>query len=99
MGVGGCARGGRAARRPEAVEQALARGTGWAGGGRAHHPRSASGRLSQPVSVQTTEEERATWEGAAKRVKRTLSEWCRDELYAAAERVNSEAAANLRQRS
>src|SRR5262245_41424804 len=31
-------------RALEEVEPALARGTGWAGGGRAHHPRSATGR-------------------------------------------------------
>jgi hypothetical protein len=37
---------GRAGARP---------GTGWAGGGRAHHPRSASGRPSQPVRIRATE--------------------------------------------
>lgn len=65
------------------------------------HPRSASGRPSQPVSVRATEEERDAWQRAAQRLKRTLSDWCRAELNAAAERVpNSEAATRiLRQRS
>ena len=76
-------------RALEEVEPALARGTGWAGGGRAHHPRSASGRPSRPITIRVTDEERAAWEGAAGRAKRTLSEWCRDELNAAAERAGS----------
>ena len=80
-------------RALEEVEPALARGTGWAGGGRAHHPRSATGRPSKPVAIRATEEERAAWEGAAKHLKRTLSEWCRGELNDAATRVmGSEAA-------
>jgi hypothetical protein len=75
-------------RALEEVEPALARGTGWPGGGRAHHPRSPSGRPSRPVSVRATEEERAAWAGAAKRARRTLSEWCREALNAAAERAS-----------
>ena len=77
----------------EEVAPALAKGTGWPGGGRAHHPRSATGRPSKPVTIRATEEERAAWEGAAEHLKRTLSEWCRSELNDAVARVmGSEAA-------
>ena len=80
-------------RALERVEPALARGTGWTGGGRAHHPRSATGRPSKPVAIRATEEEREAWEGAAKHLKLTLSEWCRGELNEAVVRVmGSEAA-------
>jgi hypothetical protein len=84
----------------EEVAPALAKGTGWPGGGRAHHPRSATGRPSQPVTLRATEEERAAWEGAAKHLKRTLSEWCRSELNDAAARVMGSGSARpvLRQR-
>lgn len=80
----------------EEVAPALAKGTGWPGGGRAHHPRSATGLPSKPFTFRATEEERALWESAAKHLKRTLSKWCRDELTTAAKRVmGSEAARSL----
>jgi len=80
-------------RTLELVEPALARGTGWAGGGRAHKPRSATGRPAKPVSIRATEEEREAWEGAAKHLQRTLSDWCRGELNDAALRIRGSEAA------
>jgi hypothetical protein len=63
------------------------------GAGRAHKPRSATGRPSNPVTIRATEEERAAWGSSARHLERTLSEWCRDALNAAAEQVlNSRAA-------
>src|SRR5436190_12614430 len=66
-------RGGWARRTPytggkrqlEECEPALARGTGWPGGGRARRPRAPSGKLSKPVTIRASDDEREAWEQAA----------------------------------
>lgn len=87
-------RGGWARRTPytggkrqlEECEPALARGTGWPGGGRARRPRAASGKLSKPITIRASDDEREAWELAAEDLELTLSDWCRGELNAAAAR-------------
>jgi hypothetical protein len=74
-------------RQLEEVEPALARGTGWPGGGRGPKSRSASGAVSKPVGLRATAEERAAWERAAG--ERKLSDWMRDALNAAAAAVEA----------
>ena len=69
-------------RQLEEIEPALARGSGWPGGGRGPTSRSGTGVISKPVSLRATDEERAAWESAAG--ERKLSEWMRDALNAAA---------------
>jgi len=69
-------------RSLEELEPALARGSGWPGGGRGPSPRSESGSVSKPVGLRATIEERAAWERAAG--ERNLSDWMRDTLNAAA---------------
>jgi hypothetical protein len=64
------------------VAPALARGTGWPGGGRGRRP--LRGAPSKPVTIRATDDERAAWDRAAERRDRTLSDWCRDTLNAAA---------------
>jgi hypothetical protein len=69
-------------RQLEEVAPALARGTGWPGGGRGRRP--LRGAPSKPVTIRATDDERAAWDRAAERRDRTLSDWCRDTLNAAA---------------
>jgi hypothetical protein len=79
-------------RQLEEVEPALARGSGWPGGGRTRKPRAASGEPStRSIGVRATPGERAAWESAAG--ERKLSDWIRDTLNAAA------AAATIRSRA
>ncbi len=67
-------------RALEEVEPALARGTGWPGGGRARRPRSASGAVSTSFGIRVTPEERAAWKQAARDHKMSLSDWVREAL-------------------
>jgi hypothetical protein len=68
-------------KRPlEEVEPALARGTGWPGGGRARKPRSASGVASTSFGIRVTPEERESWKQAARERKMALSDWVREAL-------------------
>jgi hypothetical protein len=69
-------------RQLEEIPAALARGSGWPGGGRGPKSRSGTGVISKPVGLRATAEERAAWESAAG--DRKLSEWMRDALNAAA---------------
>jgi hypothetical protein len=69
-------------RQLEEVAPALARGTGWPGGGRGRRP--LRGAPCKPVTIRATDDERAAWDRAAERRDRTLSDWCRDTLNAAA---------------
>jgi hypothetical protein len=72
-------------KRPlEEVDPALARGTGWPGGGRGPAPRAASGTASKSLTIRVTDAERTAWEGAAQEHERTLSDWIRDICNAAA---------------
>lgn len=72
-------------KRPlEEVEPALARGTGWPGGGRAPKPRSASGALSTSFGIRVSPEERESWKQAAQERKMPLSDWVREALNSAA---------------
>jgi len=70
------------------VEPALARGTGWFGAGAGRPPRGAGGIVggsaSSPVTIRATDEERQTWEAAAKKTGQKLSEWAREKLNKAA---------------
>lgn len=70
-------------RQLEEIEPALARGSGWPGGGRGPKSRSGTGVISKPVGLRATAEERAAWERAAG--ERKLSDWMREALNAAAE--------------
>lgn len=85
-------RGGWAQRTPytggkrqlEEVDPALARGSGWPGGGRGPAPRSSSGAASKSITIRVTEEERAAWDRAAHERSQRLSDWVRDTCNAAA---------------
>lgn len=48
-------------------------------------PPSEPGRLDHPVGIKATPEQVAAWEAAAAREQRTLSNWIRMRLDAAAE--------------
>jgi len=69
-------------RQLDEVEPALARGTGWPGGGTGRRP--ARGELSKPLTIRVTDRERGAWERAAKERDRGLSDWIRDTCNAAA---------------
>src|SRR5215218_5696893 len=62
--------GGR--RQLEELAPAMARGTGWPGGGRG--PRARGDEPSKPVTIRVTAQERASWEHAAEEHDRTLSD-------------------------
>jgi hypothetical protein len=69
-------------RQLEEVEPALARGTGWPGGGAGRRP--SRGEASKPLTIRVTTQERGAWERAAKERDRALSDWIRDTCNAAA---------------
>lgn len=72
-------------RALEAVEPALARGTGWPGVPTGRPARA--GGPSRNVTIRAAEDERAAWERAAGAAgAESLSEWGRRELNAAAAR-------------
>lgn len=75
----------------EEVPPALARGSGWPGGGRGPAPRAPSGVPSKTIGLRVTAEERDKWQRAAEVRKQTLAAWTRDEINAAADRVLGEA--------
>ena len=83
-----------AKRQLEEVVPALARGTGWPGGGRGPTSRSGTGVVSKPVGLRATEEERAAWEAAAG--ERKLSDWMREVLNAAASAAAASAPSSAR---
>ena len=70
-------------RQLEEVEPALARGTGWPGGGSGRRP--TRGEASKPLTIRVTATERGAWERAAKERGRALSDWIRDTCNAAAD--------------
>ena len=78
----------------EEVPPAMARGSGWPGGGRGPAPRSASGVPSKTIGLRVTDDERAKWQRAADVREQTLAAWTRDEINAAADRVLGEADAD-----
>jgi hypothetical protein len=69
-------------RQLEEVKPALARGTGWPGGGTGRLP--ARGEPSRPLTLRVTDQERGAWERAAKERDRGMSDWIRDTCNAAA---------------
>ena len=69
-------------RQLEEVEPALARGTGWPGGGAGRLP--SRGEPSEPLTIRVTARERAAWKRAAKDRDRGLSDWVRDTCNTAA---------------
>jgi hypothetical protein len=69
-------------RQLEEVLPALARGTGWPGGGVGRRP--LRGSMSKPVTIRATDTERDSWERSASKRERSLSDWCRDILNSAA---------------
>jgi len=71
-------------RKLEEVDPALARGTGWPGGGRGPAPRAMSGTASKSLTIRVTDAERSAWENAAREQDRRLSDWIRDTCNAAA---------------
>ena len=78
-------------RQLEEVPTAMARGSGWPGGGRGPAPRAASGVPSKTIGLRVADDERARWQRAADVKEQTLAAWTRDELNAAADRVLGEA--------
>lgn len=71
----------------EEVEPALARGTGWPGGGRAPKPRSASGQASsEQLTLRSTPDEMEGWRKRAADDGKPLAVWGRDTLNAEAAR-------------
>ena len=77
-------------RQLEEVESALARGTGWPGGGYGPPPRAPSGKSSKTLGVRVTEDERRYWQRAAKVRDQGLSDWVRDSCNEAADRTLGE---------
>jgi hypothetical protein len=71
----------------EEVDPALARGTGWPGGGRGPAPRDPSGAATDQVGLRVTHGEREKWEQAATVRQQSLTGWARGELNEAADRV------------
>ena len=69
-------------RHLEEVEPALARGSGWPGGGRGPAPRA--GVASEKLGIRVAKHERERWQHAANEAGRSLSDWIRDTLNAAA---------------
>lgn len=84
-------------RHLQEVEPALARGTGWPFGGRGPKSRSPSGVVSKTLGLRVTMEERAAWEKAAG--ERSLSDWMRDTLNAAAATATPSAGRTSRSKS
>jgi len=78
-------------RQLEEVPPAMARGTGWPGGGRGPAPRAASGVPSKTIGLRVTDDERTKWQRAADVHEQSLAGWARDELNSAADRTLSEA--------
>ena len=66
-----------ARRALEEVPAALARGSGWPGGGRGPAPR-AGGAASRKRGIRVADHEWAAWEHAAEIAGRTVSDWIRD---------------------
>lgn len=69
-------------RQLEEVEPALARGTGWPGGGSGRKP--SRGEPSKPLTIRVTDQERGAWESTAKERSQGLSDWIRGTCNAAA---------------
>ena len=63
-------------RQLEEVEPALARGTGWPGGGKGRRPKR--GAPAKGLTIRVTDGERAEWERAAEDNEKGLSDWVRD---------------------
>lgn len=74
-------------RHLEEVKPALARGTGWPGGGRGRPTRS--GTAATTFGVRATFDEIARWKERAKEESKRPTVWARDELNAAAARPRS----------
>jgi hypothetical protein len=69
-------------RQLEEVEPALARGTGWPGGG--HGPAPRAGVTSRNLGIRVADHERTAWESAARASDRKLSDWIRSVCNTAA---------------
>jgi hypothetical protein len=68
----------------EEVEPALARGTGWPGGGRGPRPRSGGEASNERLTLRATQAEIQAWQRRASALNKPLSTWGRDTLNAAA---------------
>lgn len=78
-------------RQLEEVPRAMARGTGWPGGGRGPAPRAASGVPSKTIGLRATPDEHDKWRRAAKKREQNLAGWARDTLNSEADRTLGEA--------
>lgn len=76
-------------RQLEEVPPAMARGTGWPGGGRGPAPRA--GVAAKTIGLRATDDERARWQRAADMRETNLAGWARDTLNAEADRTLGEA--------
>jgi hypothetical protein len=74
-------------RQLEEVEPALARGTGWPGGGRGPAPRDASGKPSKTIGLRCTDDEREKWERASGKRAQPFAVWARNTLNSEADRT------------
>ncbi len=70
----------------EEVEPALARGTGWPGGGTGRKPRTGGEPSNRRITLRATDAEADAWEERAGAAGKGVTVWARDELNTAVKR-------------